>query len=332
MRRERMLGHKDCTTANELLDELDVARGHLWQKNRDSLFSDRGWVFRGVWDATTPLRPSAFRQDAFAPFHNPAESAAPIDSAEKQRNWEDRVLVDFCTEVDHLGFHVPGDRPELRDPRLAILRYDPHRFPPIEKLHMCALAQHYGVPTRLLDWTRQPLIAAYFAVEKFTRLDSEIAPDHRCVVWALDQGLVQEMARRSVRRETNRRLAIRSPADPDIFFVTAPLASKPNLAAQSGVFTLVQPRSGDPHPIPDIDEALGQLARRVPNRWASDGPFLHKFTLPATQARLALRLLAAKGVHAGTVRPGFASIVDMYRERRHHHRDGAPPLIKNAKS
>ena len=50
-----------------------------------------------------------------------------------------------------------------------------------------SLMQHYGLPTRLLDWSNSPLVAAFFATQRATRHWKGEAPVDACV-WAFAPG------------------------------------------------------------------------------------------------------------------------------------------------
>jgi FRG domain len=90
-----------------------------------------------------------------------------------------------------------------------------------------ALGQHFGLATPLLDWTRSPFAAAYFAFEELTS-NSE---DYR-VVYALDQDAVEQK---------NYELSIGPSVEhgrlPVIEFIDPMTDENQRLVSQGGIFT-----------------------------------------------------------------------------------------------
>jgi type I restriction enzyme M protein len=79
-----------------------------------------------------------------------------------------------------IGRMAINDGPDRAKTEALILRTFRERavsfltYRPTNDWEWMALAQHHGLPTRLLDWTRNPLVALFFAVQKQHELDSAI--------------------------------------------------------------------------------------------------------------------------------------------------------------
>lgn len=144
---------------------------------------------------------------------------------------------------------------------------------------LLALAQHHGLPTRLLDWSSNALVALWFAVEQPAKYNPEKKEHEDGVVWIL------QAEKNDFRKATNEK----DPLSNEVTKIFRSSIISRRISAQAGIFTV--------HKINEGDRVIKfETHRRFKDK-------LEKLVIPANRFPVLRKQLNALGINNSTIFP-----------------------------
>lgn len=258
------------------------------------------YVFRGEASSHNELIPSALRivnEKKLCYLSGYISPRKGIKNAMDQINCEELLLRKFYSKCDDNGLKIPRIK-RLRYHNISNLlnSYD-HRWIPDDYFELAGLAQHYGLPTRLLDWSFNFFIALYFAL-----LNSKKNIEY-CSVWAFAYSMIGNYF---VNRQDK------------LIVIVPEYSQNPNLMAQKGVFThwqigkytnQLENNPVDRRPLPEL------FSSQIRTNETDDfSKLFYKINIPLKFKKELIVFLSTLGIDASTLFPGYDGITRSIKE------------------